>query len=259
MTKRYFFQSFVAATALLAAAGSAHAQATTGAISAGVTYYYGTYYDTPAAAGTLQYTGAISSQGGLCSVYSGPCDSITAPPTSGDAAGILSGSGGTTSAAGYIEIYTPSAIANYVLTVTIQNYGGRGDIYDIVVDGNSIGVTTPVTYSVSAAGSNGAPSTVIDGGNVPVSISITDLLEQFIGSGTTYTVPKQLPGGTSIEDAPNTAVLNEPTYTTPSEFTLTATFAPIPEPATLSIFALGTVALGAARRRRRAKAQKTAA
>jgi hypothetical protein len=249
MTKRNLFQSFVATLGVLMAAGAAHAQA----ISANTTYVYGTYWDIPAAGGSLLFAGGSSAQGGLCAnTVSGPCTNLGLP--AGDSFGTLI-SGGTTTEPGYIQIFTPSAMANYQLTLTITNTQGIGDIYDIVVNGSSLGTTSVVAYNASAGGSNGTFFTTIDGGNVPISISITDLLEQFMGTSS-YTVPSQL-GGPTTDNLPANKSLSLSNYPPDSEFTLVATFTNVPEPASLSILALGGLAVGAARRRR-AKAVRAA-
>jgi hypothetical protein len=162
-----------------------------------------------------------------------------------------------------IELMSGAPISNYLLTITIQGTGQRGDIYQILVNNNALTrtvsgtpttATSPVAYNASG-GSTGTFSTVISGGNSsPIFISVTDLLQQYLGTGFNYTLPGTLPGGLNSE---NTGALVN-SFDGLSQFTLTASLVPDPEPASLSIFALGSLALGAARRRKRARLRETA-
>lgn len=258
MTKRSLFQSFVVAASVLAAAGSAHAQIKTD----GTTYDYATFWDVPSAPGSLQISDknlTSPNLGGLCAIGSGACSGLS--DIGGNTLGTLY-SGGTTSGAGLIEIQTPQAMANYLLSLTITGISqNTGDIYNIVVNGSSLGITSLTPYNVG--GSTGFFTTVVSGGNnAPIFISVTDLLQQYLGSSN-YDLPS-LEGGPSSFNQPlglgKCTASNQATcFDGSSQFTLTATLVPDPEPASLSIFALGSLALGAARRRRHAKANKTAA
>jgi hypothetical protein len=272
MTNRCFFQSFVAAAALLVAAGSAHA--TTNVITdLSQTYVYSTFFDVPSVSSALHFSDAANSFGGLCANNVTPCANEGVPQ--GDTAGPLNGGTASPMVPGTIEIATPSAIANYKLTLTIQATEGEGDIYDIVVNGNNVGTTSIVAFNATGS-SAGTFTSVVSGGNgALISVSVTDLLQQYLGSSN-YDLPSLLCALSTTCSNNTTAKSNAQAddnqsglgacsvnstncFDAQSQFVLSATLVPDPEPASLSIFALGSLALGAARRRRRAKAQKSAA
>ena len=261
MAKRRFFQSFLVAGALLGAAGTAHA-VPTGPIQANTStfYVYSTSSSLPEAPGTMQYSGAVNALGGLCANETGACGNVNLPlGNSNDTYGSLISGGETT--AGVIAVDTPSAVGNYLLTFSLKNITiGVGDIYEVVVNGNDLGTTSVVAYNQS--GSSGTFSVLLKGGgsNTAIDISVTDLLQQYLGTanqGLPYDLPSQLGGPTSDDDPSGLALSFDPQ----SQFVLSGVQLTLaPEPATLSICALGSLALGAARRRhQRGKLVKAAA
>jgi hypothetical protein len=167
-----------------------------------------------------------------------------------------------------IEILTPTNlvtyVANYLLQITIVNKStGTGDIYNVVVNGqtalntatNPASSTTSIVSDTSATGS-GIFATVINNASpgTPVMISVTDLLQQYVpstGQAATYDLPTLLGGnGFSADDqTPGLSAGFDPTST----FTLKAGFVLDPEPASLSVLAVGTFGLAFARRRLRRK------
>ncbi|HET6606511.1 MAG TPA: hypothetical protein VFG62_07575 [Rhodopila sp.] len=272
MTRHRFLQTFAAAAALLTTA--AHASPVTapvyGTITTGTTvntspvYIYSTSSSVPAVAGSLHFGDAANSFGGLCEINASPCgaESLGLGQSYGP---LISASYGTAATAGLIEAITPAAIGNYLLTVSITNqpsgHPSNGDIYNIVVNGQSLGTTSIV--SSTSNGSSGTFSTVINWsaadaatyGGTAIYISVTDLLQQYLGAPN-YDLPTLLGGSgfAADDDASGLAAGSEPQ----SVFALRASLVPDPEPASLSIFFAATFALGAARRRRRARATTAA-
>jgi hypothetical protein len=248
-----FIQSVFGASILIAAHTAANAAPTTftavyGVINAGTTYEYYTSSTVPAAAGSLHFNDASNSYGGLCEPGLSPC------PTSGTLApGATQGqlisqkdgsSGGTygVTEGGIIGIYTPSTPSNYSMSILITNKNsGKGDIYDLVVNGSSIGTTPIVSSTASFVSFTFNPT--INGANQLVTISVTDLLQQY-GGISPYNLPSDLGGSSALDSSSATA----PPL---SLFTIDVTFVATPEPASLSIFGVGTLVLTFARKRLR--------
>jgi hypothetical protein len=268
MTNKRLFQSFAAIAALVATTAVANATPNptgcsisyqTSVSGTKFTYDYETSSSVSVASGTISAPGTSTAEGGLTASGATSCANQSAGD--GNYYGLLY-SGGT-STAGVIELLTPAPIANYLLTVTISGTGPVGDIYQLLVNNSPVKrngttslATSPVGYSVSG-GSGGTFSTVVTGGNgSAVFLSVTDLLQQYLGTGLTYNLPGTLPGGSTGQNSPGALSSG---FDPLSNFTLSVQLVTDPEPASLSIFALGSLALGAARRRQRAKAAKTAA
>lgn len=225
-------------------------------ITAGTIYGYATSSSVAAAPGSLHFTDAANSDGGICVVNTAPCTGQVGPLHVGPLVT------DPVTGLGVIEIQTPSLlnyVANYLLTIQITGTStGTGDIYNVVVNGvsasniasgaNSTTTTTVVNSTNSTSASlSGTFSALVQGavGGSVIEISVTDLLQQYLGgaTGTTYDLPSKL--GVSGLDGAKLASAFDPT----SSFNLKATFVLDPEPASLSVFAIGSFALGFVRRR----------
>jgi hypothetical protein len=199
---------------------------------AGPTTLYATDYTSPAAPGSIA-SGGNNTGGGLCTPGTTNCVgnglSVSAPNSNG----LIQVSGATT------------GIGNYTISVSLSAFSSLttdGSIWDIVVVSNGVGTPlgTGLTTIVPIGTFGGGTVTGVVTGNGIFTIGITDLTEQY------YNETDNLPGVLGIP-ADNGGTLGY-TY---SEFGLNYTVTPAPEPASLSLFAGGIVALGALRRRRK--------
>jgi hypothetical protein len=138
----------------------------------------------------------------------------------------------------------------YLLSLTFGGLSGsNGSIWDVTLVNGSSGTNLGTTNVVglNTAGGGTVQATLAAGATY--TLGITDLLEQYEGKADT--LPGYLNGDGSGD------ALNSPTLVsfTGADFTLTytltATSAPIPEPASIVLLGCGITALGALRRRQR--------
>ena len=138
----------------------------------------------------------------------------------------------------------------YKLALTIGGLSGSaGSIWDVTLvnggSGTNIGTTNVVGLGTNG---NGMVTTTV-AGNATYTFGITDLLEQYEGK------PDTLPGylnGDGSADPLNSATdvsITGADFTL--TYTLTATSAPVPEPASIALLGCGITTLGTLRRRRR--------
>jgi hypothetical protein len=219
------FRTLVAGLALACGAGPANA----------ALVYYETNATTTAAPGTIASGGSGGNFGGLCVPGSANCPQFTGTK------GLLTG--------GLIQLTATggSGLGNYLLSISLSgaNATADGSIWDVTLvntvlnTGTSLGITTIVNQTTMGSGT--IPATVISG-NGTCTIGITDLLEQYVGQRDT------LPGylGNSLDNSLTGTVTQ-----TFSQFSLSYTLTPDPEPASIAILASGLGVLGALRRRRR--------
>jgi len=219
------FRTLVAGLALACGAGPANA----------ALVYYETNATTTAAPGTIASGGSGGNFGGLCVPGSANCPQFTGTK------GLLTG--------GLIQLTATggSGLGNYLLSISLSgaNATADGSIWDVTLvntvlnTGTSLGITTIVNQTTMGSGT--IPATVISG-NGTFTIGITDLLEQYVGQRDT------LPGylGNSLDNSLTGTVTQ-----TFSQFSLSYTLTPDPEPASIAILASGLAVLGALRRRRR--------
>jgi len=219
------FRTLVAGLALACGAGPANA----------ALVYYETNATTTAAPGTIASGGSGGNFGGLCVPGSANCPQFTGTK------GMLTG--------GLIQLTATggSGLGNYLLSISLSgaNATADGSIWDVTLvntvlnTGTSLGITTIVNQTTMGSGT--IPATVISG-NGTFTIGITDLLEQYVGQRDT------LPGylGNSLDNSLTGTVTQ-----TFSQFSLSYTLTPDPEPASIAILASGLAVLGALRRRRR--------
>jgi hypothetical protein len=219
------FRTLVAGLALACGAGPANA----------ALVYYETNATTAAAPGTIASGGSGGNFGGLCVPGSANCPQFTGTK------GMLTG--------GLIQLTATggSGLGNYLLSISLSgaNATADGSIWDVTLvntvlnTGTSLGITTIVNQTTMGSGT--IPATVISG-NGTFTIGITDLLEQYVGQRDT------LPGylGNSLDNSLTGTVTQ-----TFSQFSLSYTLTPDPEPASIAILASGLAVLGALRRRRR--------
>ena len=219
------FRTLVAGLALACGAGPANA----------ALVYYETNATTAAAPGPSASGGSGGNFGGLCVPGSANC------PQFAGTKGLLTG--------GLIQLTATggSGLGNYLLSISLSgaNATADGSIWDVTLvntvlnTGTSLGITTIVNQTTMGSGT--IPATVISG-NGTFTIGITDLLEQYVGQRDT------LPGylGNSLDNSLTGTVTQ-----TFSQFSLSYTLTPDPEPASIAILASGLAVLGALRRRRR--------
>ena len=219
------FRTLVAGLALACGVGPANA----------ALLYYETNSTTTAAPGTIASGGSGGNFGGLCVPGSANCPQFTGTK------GMLTG--------GLIQLTATggSGLGNYLLSISLSgaNATADGSIWDVTLvntvlnTGTSLGITTIVNQTTMGSGT--IPATVISG-NGTFTIGITDLLEQYVGQRDT------LPGylGNSLDNSLTGTVTQ-----TFSQFSLSYTLTPDPEPASIAILASGLAVLGALRRRRR--------
>ena len=219
------FRTLVAGLALACGVGPANA----------ALLYYETNSTTTAAPGTIASGGSGGNFGGLCVPGSANCPQFTGTK------GLLTG--------GLIQLTATggSGLGNYLLSISLSgaNTTADGSIWDVTLvntvlnTGTSLGITTIVNQTTMGSGT--IPATVISG-NGTFTIGITDLLEQYVGQRDT------LPGylGNSLDNSLTGTVTQ-----TFSQFSLSYTLTPDPEPASIAILASGLAVLGALRRRRR--------
>jgi hypothetical protein len=229
-------RTIAAGMALALSMGTAHATAISLSLSNPSQYYYETDSTTSEASGTVA-SGGTNSDGGLCTPGSSGCPSI----------GL--GAGSLTS--GSIVLTTPNVAGSLLLQISIAPNPQStldGDIYDVTLNGTNLGTTSIVALSGPSAAQSSGTFSVLVHGNTSYTVGITDLLEQYVDTnnneiddlpGTLNSLDTGLDGGTvtSAYDS--------------SKFVFTASLSTYaPEPASITLFASGIVALGAWRRRR---------
>jgi hypothetical protein len=208
-----------------------------------VSVYYATDAATAEALGTIASggTGTFPTGGGLC-VPGTTVSGVTCPVIGGSTAGTLSN--------GLFSVTVPAS-GYYILALDITGLtGSAGSIWDVTLvngsSGTSIGTTAVVGISTNGSG---IVQTTVAGGGATYTFGITDLLEQY--EGKPDTLPGYLNGDGSSD--PLNSVTNVSFTGAPFTLTetLTATSAPVPEPASIALLGCGISALGAVRRRRR--------
>jgi hypothetical protein len=194
---------------------------------------YATDYTSPEAPGTIA-SGGNNTGGGLCTPGTTNCVATGIGVSSPNGNGLISISGSTT------------GIGNYTISVILNNgdisLSSKGSVWDVTVVSGGVGTAlgNGITTIVPIGTYGGGTVSGVVSGNGVFTIGITDLTEQYYGQ--TDNLPTAL--GASSGDGGTLGF----TY---SEFALSYTVTPAPEPASLSLFAGGIVALGTLRRRRR--------
>jgi hypothetical protein len=228
----------------------------TGPISFNTPYIYETSSSTPAASGTTVSPplGGLGNFGGLCQPGATGCPAL---PTA-----YVSELGPLTT--GYIQIQTPSLSSNlrYELTINVSDdsLGAHaigypadtyGDIFEVILGGKSLGVTSVVGITTDPGFSGGAFSVPLAAGTYE--LGITDLLQPY-ANGLTDTLPGTLCAGVASADPacsspPNGGIVHAGTYGS-NILDFEATISLVPEPGSMALLGCGIVALGLVSRRR---------
>jgi hypothetical protein len=193
---------------------------------------YATDYTTPAAPGAVA-SGGNNTGGGLCTPGTTNCVPTGLGVSTPNSNGLISISGLTT------------GIGNYTISVTLNNgdtsLSSKGSVWDVTVVSSGVGTAlgNGITTIVPITSYGGGTVSGVVSGNGTFTIGITDLTEQYYSA--TDNLPTAL--GASTGDGGTLGF----TY---SEFALSYSVTPAPEPASLSLLAGGIAALGTLRRRR---------
>ena len=221
-------------------------------------YIFETSSATPAAPGTTVTppSGGLGNVGGLCEPGTTGCPAVV--PHFADEVGPLTG--------GFIEVTTPSLpfVSQFALTFAVSDDGNGatatgyppktvGDIFQITLNGHSLGVTS-VTGVTSSTYSTGEFTVIVGPGTY--TIGITDLLEPY-AKGLTDTLPGVLcsggfaDGDPACTSPPNGGTVAAGTFGTNILDFEASFFVPVPEPASFGLLGCGLIALAGLRRRAR--------
>ena len=226
-------------------------------ISFGTPYFYETTSATAAASGTsvTPPVGGLGNVGGLCAPGVGGCPTI-------------SGTGPLTS--GQITFNTPSLVpgTSYLLEIVVSDDDASlhatgfpsntpGDIFQVLLNGGSLGVTsiTGVTDHSNGSFSTGTFQTVIGSGPGLFTIGLTDLLQPY-ANGLTDNLPGVLCGLSPVGTGGCSPPVNGGPVTAAGygsnivDFEAFITPASAPEPGSMILLASGLLALSALRRTR---------
>ncbi|MEJ0020223.1 MAG: PEP-CTERM sorting domain-containing protein [Acetobacteraceae bacterium] len=199
----------------------------------GQEFIFETSSSVASAPGTTASHLPVASVGGLCTPGSTGCSiSINPMATVPLTAGLLS-------------FTTPLTTAGlfYMLSIQVTDLVAVGDIYEVVVNGGSVGTTSVVGLS-SASNSAGTLTGMVPAGTVTV--GLTDLLQQYVGQ------TNNLPGLLGMPGPNGGTVGSAPTQFRSSTLAMTITATQVvPEPTTLAVLGSGLALLGGLLRTRR--------